>query len=298
MHATARNRTLALAGIAILLAHGDAAAQRVIDERLPVPPQVHVRVQNMAGSVKIVGWNRDSVVVTGTVNDTPAERFTVARDDGAVTIGLWDPGVASARPSDIEVRVPAGASVRVRTGSAGIFMGGVAGSVDATSVGGDIEITGAPADAFIESMTGTVVLDVRTKSLRARTVTGPMRIHGTIVDVTATSVSGNILVEDADVGRGTFESINGELRLVGRLRADAVLDFVTHGGAIEFLLPATTDATFLVGTYEGSVLNEFGVPVRTSASKIKGSEHGFTLGTGGARVTVRTFRGRVVVRSR
>lgn len=298
MHALAPARILALAALTAAVAHGEAAAQRILDERLPAAPAVHVRIQNIAGSVKIVGWNRDSVAVTGTVHDTPAERFAVAQEDGSVRIGIWDTSVASARPSDIEVRVPANASVWVRTGSAGIYTGGITGSIDAASVGGDIEITGVPADAAVESMTGSIVLDVRTRALRAKTVTGPMRIHGVIADATATSVSGNILVEDADVGRGTFESINGELRVVGRLRSDAVLDFVTHGGAIEFLLPAGTDAEFLVGTYEGSLVNEFRVPVRTSASKIKGSEQSFTLGAGGSRVTVRTFRGRVVVRSR
>jgi hypothetical protein len=78
----------------------------------------------------------------------------------------------------------------------------------------------------------------------------------------------------------------------------ATLDFVTHGGAVELLLPAATDADLRISTFEGGLANEFKTAVRTTASKIKGSEHAFTLGAGGARVNVRTFRGRTVVRSR
>jgi hypothetical protein len=296
--ARAANAAIAASVMAGLMPGTVAAQQRSIDERLPAVADGHVRIQNMAGTVKIVGWQRDSVAVTGTVHDTPAERFTVQREDGVVQVGIWDTSVESVRPSHIEVRVPAGSTVWIRTGSASIYAGGVTGSLDAASVGGDIELRGSLVEAFVESMTGTLVLDVRTKSLRAKTVTGAVRLHGVIVDATVTSVSGNILIEGADIQRGSFESVNGELRLVGSIRSDATLGFVTHGGAIEFLLPAATDATFQVATYEGGFVNEFRVPVRTSVSKIKGSEHGLSLGTGRAQVTVRTFRGRVVLRSR
>ncbi|MGH7466096.1 MAG: hypothetical protein ACREK1_13020, partial [Longimicrobiales bacterium] len=90
----------------------------------------------------------------------------------------------------------------------------------------------------------------------------------------------------------------GELRFVGQLRRGSSLDFVTHAGAVEFLLPAATDAEFRFSTYEGGLRSEFDAQVRTSISKIKGSEQSFILGQGGARVNVRTFRGHAIVRSR
>jgi DUF4097 and DUF4098 domain-containing protein YvlB len=147
-------------------------------------------------------------------------------------------------------------------------------------------------------MTGRLTLDVRTAVARAKTVTGAILLRGNISDATATSVSGNVLIEDAFVQRGSFESVDGELRFVGELRRGASLDFVTHAGAVEFLLPATTDAEFRFSTYEGGLRSEFKAPIRTSRSKIKGSEQSFVVGQGGAHVSVRTFRGRVTIRSR
>ncbi|HEX6307626.1 MAG TPA: hypothetical protein VFZ69_05520 [Longimicrobiales bacterium] len=275
-----------------------AAAQRKVAERFPAAPDGYVRVQNMAGSVKLIGWDRDSIAVTGTVHDTRSERFGVQRGSEGVTLGLWDTTVDRAEPSHIEVRVPVRSQVWIRTGSATVFVSGVSGGIDVSSVGGPIEIRDAPAETFAESMTGSIVLDVRTTIARAKTVTGAILLRGAITDATATSVSGNVLVEDASIERGSFESVDGELRFVGRLRRGSALDFVTHGGAVELLLPAATDAEFRVSTYEGGLHSEFDVPVRTSVSKIKGSERTFLLGAGGARVNVRTFRGRVVVRSR
>jgi hypothetical protein len=275
-----------------------ASAQRRIDERFAAAPDGFVRVQNIAGSVKLIGWERDSISITGTVHDTPAERFEIVRGEDGVKLGIWDTTVERAELSHIVVRVPARSRVWVRTGSAAIFVSDLSGGVDVNSVGGDIELRGRPADLFAESMTGRIVIDVRTRLARAKTVTGAIRVHGSITDLTATSVSGNVLIEDATVEHGSFESVDGELRFVGQLRRGSMLDFVTHGGAVELLLPAATDAEFRVSTFEGGLHNEFRTPVRTTASKIKGSEHGFTLGQGGARINVRTFRGRIVVRSR
>jgi hypothetical protein len=282
-----------LAGLAV-----PASAQRPIAERFAAAPDGYIRIQNIAGSVKVMGWDHDSVAVSGTVSDTPTERFEVQRGDGSVKLGIWDTTVESARPSHIEVRVPARSHVWVRTGSASVFVAGVTGGLDVNSVGGDIEVRGAPAGLFAESMTGGIVIDVNSATVRARTVTGTIRLHGVIASATATSVSGNTLIEDAVIDQGTFESVDGELRLVGNLSRGAALDFVTHGGAVELLLPAETHAEFRVSTYQGGMRSDFQVPIRTAASKIKGSEQTFTLGQGGARVTIRTFRGRVVIRSR
>ncbi|HSK20826.1 MAG TPA: hypothetical protein VK912_16855 [Longimicrobiales bacterium] len=275
-----------------------ASAQRVINERFAAAPDGYVRVQNIAGSIKLIGWDRDSIAVTGKVHDTPAERFEVHRSGDGVKIGLWDTTVERAEPSYIEVRVPARSRVWVRTGSAAVFVEGVSGTLDVNAVGGDIEVRGAPAEVFAESMTGRLTLDVRTSVARAKTVTGAILLRGTIADATATSVSGNVLLEDAFVRRGSFESVDGELRFVGELRRGASLDFVTHAGAVEFLLPAATDAEFRYSTYEGGLRSEFKTPIRSSSSKIKGSEQNFVLGQGGAQVSVRTFRGRLTVRSR
>jgi DUF4097 and DUF4098 domain-containing protein YvlB len=275
-----------------------ASAQRKISERFPAAPDGFVRVHNIAGSVKLIAWDRDSIAVTGTVQDTPAERFAVQRAEGGVTLGLWDTTVERAAPSHIEVRVPARSQVWIRTGSASVFVSGVTGGLDVNSVGGDIEVHDASGEVFAESMTGGIVLDVRTTIARAKTVTGAILLQGAIADATATSVSGNVLIEDASIDRGSFESVDGELRFVGSLRRGATLDFVTHAGAVEFLLPAATNGEFRFSTYEGGLRSEFKVPVQTSVSKIKGSEQSFRLGEGGARVNVRTFRGRAVVRSR
>jgi hypothetical protein len=293
-----RLRALLCGSALLLLAAPPVAAQRTIAEGLGVPGDAHVTISNVAGWVKITGWARDSIAVTGTVSDTKTERFTVQRAGSAVRIGLWDAAAASVPPSHVEVRVPSRASVTVRTGSASVFIADVSGALDVASIGGEIEIRGAPRSVLVESMTGPLIVDVRTGSVRAKTVTSAIRLHGSYDDATATSVSGSILLDGAVVRRGSFEAVDGELRFVGALRPDAELAFVTHAGAVEFLLPAATSATFRSIAFGGSFQSEFSEPVRTAISKVKGTEHDLSVGGGEAQISVRSFRGRVVIRRR
>lgn len=281
----------------LLACAAPAAAQRKVQERFAVPPDGPVRIQNIAGSVKVTGWQHDSIVVMGMVYDPPGERFKVFRGEGGVKIAVWDALSEKVPPSQLEIYVPARSHVWVRTASSAIAVGGVTGGVDVNSVSGIIDIAGSPRELFAESMSGELVLDVRTAVLRAKTLTGAIRMRGAITDASATSVGGNITVEGA-VERGRFEAVDGDVRYIGAPARTASLDFVNHAGAVELLLPATAAADFVVSTHEGALDNEFRVVMRTVGSKLKGSEFHFALGSGGARVNVRTFRGRVTIRRR
>jgi len=292
------NRVLAILSLAALpgLLAMPAQAQRRVSVQHAIGAGDFVRIHNIAGNVKVTGWDRDSVVATGTVHDTPNERFTVTRAEGGITLGLWDTSVQQATPSVLEVRVPAGAQVYVRTGSSTVFVGSVTGTVDINTVSGMVEVAGTPRDLTVETLSGDVMLDARARVTRARTATGAIRIRGSYADLTATSVSGSITVATPAIERGRFESISGDLRYTGDVARDAVLDFVTHAGAVEFVLPDAPSAEFIVHTYEGELESRFRAPIRYGGGKLKGREMSFTLGQGAARISVRTFKGRVIVR--
>jgi len=287
-----------LLALAMLACASPVHAQRKIREAFAADPAGFVRIQNIAGSVKVTGWDRDSITITGVVYDTPNERFEIMRSAGGVKMGIWDTTVEKVPPSTLEIRVPRRSRVWVRTGSSFIFVGGVAGTVDVNSIGGGVEVTGQPHEVFAESMTGEVFLDdVRASTARLKTVTGAIRIRGSITDVIATSIGGNIVVDGAAIDRGRFESVDGDVRFMGDLMRKATLDFINHAGAVEFSLPSNVDADFAVSTYQGTLQNDFPVKQHQANSKIKGSEITFSLGTGGAQVNVRTFKGRIIVRA-
>jgi hypothetical protein len=284
-----------IAALAVYAA-GPAAAQRQVDERFAVRPDGMIRIHNLVGSVKVSGWTRDSIAVTGMVFETKTDRFEIHTGEGGTKLGIWDSSEQGLKPSHLEIRVPARSNVWVKTAGAEIVVFGVNGGVDLYSVSGNIHIEGAPREVYAESMGGGVTIAADTRSVRAKSGSGAIRLRGALTDLTATTVSGAIDVEGERVQRARFESVDGDIRWIGGFENHASLDFTSHAGAIEFALPSSAAAEFMVNTFEGGFDDRWGVKVVQGGSKLKGKELRFTIGAGGASVYVRTFKGPVVLR--
>jgi DUF4097 and DUF4098 domain-containing protein YvlB len=289
-------RSVLLALLLALLPAG-ASAQRKIDRRLALDPTGMVRVWNLAGSVRVIGWDRDSIVVTGTIpNDI---LFNMGGSRSGVKLGLDVPMREDGKipPAHLEVRVPQRAQVWLKAGSGDIVVENLSGSVDAYTVGGNIRISGSPREVLAESMGGQIDLSVTTRSLRAKNASGGIRLSGRVEEVVATTVSGRLAISGIELLSARFESIEGDILFQGALPRGAQLDFVSHSGTVELTLPAKTSADFSISTFQGQVTSDFGSAKLGAARDLKGKELNFTLGNyDGTRVSIRNFKGNIVLR--
>jgi hypothetical protein len=290
-------RQLVLAVILTLTMPLAATGQREVVHRAELARDASVRIHNMVGSVRVTGWDQDSLVVTGTVRETKGEPFGFFASRSGAKLGIWDASTPDVGPSHLDVRVPATSVVWIKTASADVIVSGMTGSIDIYAVSGRIEVTGAPGDVNAESLSGEVRIAADARSVRAKTATGPLALRGNITEASATSVSGDIAIEGAVLERGRFETVDGDIRYVGAIGAKSSLDFVTHAGAVEFLVPRSAAADFVVSTYEGGFEDRYGVSARRTGSSLKGHEIRFTIGGAGiaGQVNVRSFKGRVVL---
>src|SRR3954462_5963428 len=109
--------------LSALFAAPRAGAQSPADGRLlaarRVLPTVVFKIWNPAGHIRLVAWNRDSVVVRGRV--AKHENFFFAGDSEGVKLGIerhWTTGNAAS--SDFVVYLPSRGRVSVKTVSASI----------------------------------------------------------------------------------------------------------------------------------------------------------------------------------
>jgi hypothetical protein len=294
--AEATVRALYFTTLALLLAASPLAAQRKINEQFVALPDGHVRVQLLAGSVRVTGWDRDSILVRGVVFETAGEKFQLHRDRAGVKLSMWDPVAEKAVPSHLELFVPARSHLAIKTATATVAVTGVAGGVDIGSSTGAIEVSGSPREVIAESLSGGVTTDVRSRVARIRTASGLVTMRGAVADASVVTVSGDVVVETGNIERGRFESVDGDLRFRGDVARLASLDFVNHAGAIELVLPPAVGAEVSVSTFEATTENALGVTPRRVVTKGKGTEETFTLAGGGAYITIRSFKGPVILR--
>lgn len=288
-------RTMGMAVLCLLVQAGGAAAQQKVKEVRAAQPDGAIRIHNVAGSITVTGWDRDSIAVEGTVG-AGGEPLYIGVNGASAKLGVWAEDETDAAPAHLEVRVPARSRVWIKTATSDVVVRDVRGGVDVVSVSGRIELRGTPAEAYLESMGGAVTAEVDTRVLRARTAGGDITVRGRVADAQVYTVSGLITVMNKQVERGRFESVDGGIRFSGWIARGSTVEFVTHGGDIDAALPAQLDADIRISSFQGKVTNQLGGRMQTTGGKLKSREASLTLGGGGAEVIFRTFRGAVLLR--
>ena len=281
---------LPLVGLVLLLAAAPVAGQRPVHERRAATPDGAIRIHNLSGSVRVIGWDRDTIAVQGTA-PSQGEPFALHVSGGNAKLGIW-PGSGEAQPAQLEVRVPRGSRVWIKTESADVVVSAVTGSVDVSSVSGRIDVRGAPGEVFVESMAGPIELEVESRVLRARTAGADIILRGRVSDAQVLSVSGSVTVMNKQVERGRFESVDGRVRYHGGIARGSSVEFITHSGDIDIVLMRDVNARITVSSFQGSVESLLQGKLVQSGGK-GNRQYALTLGTGGADLVVRTFKGSV-----
>src|SRR6058998_3607751 len=286
--------------LALSLLARQATAQAQIAQRWPLDPGGSVRIVNPDGRIRVLGWDADSVAVSGRLGPR-AGRFSAAGDQHVRTLGV-DTGPGAA---ELEIHVPRRATVWVKSAMATIEVEGVEGTLDLTSQGGNIRVVGTPQDVTAETMDGTVEVAGGTARARVKTVSGDILLRCASQDLGASTLSGRILVRAAGwqrggtgVQRGKFESVTGDVRFEGELGRGGVVEVESQSGKIELSVPATTVADFDAVTIEGTIRNTFGAAQpKPRAEGVKGQELRFSTAAHGegAQITARSFKGAILL---
>jgi hypothetical protein len=294
-------RAVGLAGLWTLATAAPLRAQQKVSQRFAVTPTASIRLFGDVGSLRIIGWDRDSVVVTGTL---PAgARLDASRGGNperpspGMKIYVEVPR-SPAPDAKLELRVPARARVWSKSGSADVEVTGLTGGLDLNIVGGSARIVCSPAELQVESMDGSVTIEGSPPWLRVKTATGDVVLRGGSEDAAVSTVSGAVRVGEGRFERAKFTSVTGPIVFAGDLARGATLDFDTHGGPIELRLAPRVDAEFDVATVTGSIENTLTARRPIAGREGRGMELGFTSGTGRARILVRSFKGNIHLRAR
>jgi hypothetical protein len=273
-----------------------------VERRYAMASDASIRLAGAISSLRIIGWDRDSLVITGTV--PVGWRF-----DGGVLTAVGGPsrgakffveGATDVPPTaaTLEVRVPTRARVWAKSGSADMEVSGVTGGLDLNIVGGSVTVQGTPRELNIESMDGDVRVQAGASWLRVKTATGNVDVRGGSEDAGVSTVSGTVRVADGRYERGKLETVTGDVIYKGEVGNRGSVDITTHSGAIELRLPPRPnlelDAVTVTGTIENGVTSSKPIPGREG----RGMELGFSSGSGDTRIVVRSFKGNVALKPR
>jgi hypothetical protein len=279
-------------------AHEDNNDDRSVNETRTAKPDGEVRVDNLAGSVKIHGWDKNEVRVTGTLGDQ-VERLEITNDDSGISIRVVLPHNEHSDDcgecADLDIEVPAASRLEVSTVSADIQAKGLTGSEQLGTVSGTLVLDSAAARADVRSVSGDVTVAGSGKNahVTATSVSGEVRVTGIDGALHAESVSGDVKVGDNHLTGLEMSSTSGNLTFEGGLQKGADYEFHNVSGDLDLNFGASPSAHFDISSFSCDIDNSFG-PKATRVSKYSpGMELHFTNGSGDAQVNVRSLSGEI-----
>jgi DUF4097 and DUF4098 domain-containing protein YvlB len=287
-------KTLVLAAV---LAAPALHAQQKLDEKRSAAPDGVVAIENSAGSIKVIGWDRAEITVTGTLG-ARAEGLDISGTSRRTSISVDARNPHGVR-SDLEIHVPTGSRVEIDSFGAAIDVSGVSGPVVADTVNGSISISGSSQEVEASSVNGGVAISGSPKRVRAESVNGSVTVKGASGQLDASTVNGELIVAGATFDHANLETVSGSVEFEGDLAAHATLAVSSVSGNVDLAFPAKVSADFSITTFSGNIENGLSAnqPEKTSRWTSQ-KELTFTLGSGGADVSIETLSGEIVLRKR
>jgi hypothetical protein len=290
-----------LLGIALLSTFSaDAQSQVKVERGLKLDADGSIRITNLVGSVRVTGWDRDSVSLRGSI--PKGDNLYMGGGPRGVKMGIETLNDRNPQPTTLDVMVPARAKVWVKTATAQIEVSGVTGQLDLYVVGGKIRVSGKPAELNAEAIDGDIEVNGKPGWLRAKSASGDVTLNGSSGDASISTVSGGITVNSVPAeGQGKFErakieTVTGSIRFNADIEKGGAIDFDTHSGSMDIAIPRRTGADFEIASIAGTISNELNFAKPVKGRYGRGSELVMTNSTGGARVNIRSFKGPVTLR--
>jgi DUF4097 and DUF4098 domain-containing protein YvlB len=291
---------LILALAAVLGLCQPAPAGETIDRTHKVNKDAIITIDNLAGSVTVTGWNRNEVKITGAL-DEQAEGLQVEGDADRLAIEVKYPKRmrGNVDGSRLEIQVPAGSRLEIRSVSADVTLDNVEGAVEINTVSGEVKVRGKPASLRAESISGGLDVVAESAKIVLRTISGAIDAAGEAREFSCNSISGGIdVTADKNLATLSCETISGNVVVKGPIARKAEWELATHSGDVKLELAGKIDARFRVSTFSGRIADVFGQqPARTSRY-VPGQELNHTEGDGGALIKVDAFSGNVRIERR
>jgi DUF4097 and DUF4098 domain-containing protein YvlB len=255
-----------------------------VNETRQAKPTGVVEVEVGEGSVRIVGWKRAEVNVTG---DVEGANLDISASADRTRIRLV--AAHGRRKAELEIRVPRGSRIEAKAMSADLDVQGVVGALRLEAVSGDVSAGGSPSEVSAKTVSGSISLDVVSPSITARSVSGAVRVAGARGRATVESVSGECTLIGGDFTEVDMRALSGDVDFTGVMTGQGSFEFRTHSGKIDLHIPKATSADFELRTFSGSIETRLDTPRSTSSAL------DFRTGKGGAKVRGRTFSGDIEI---
>jgi len=256
---------------------GDTLLQVQRGDRLVLP--------GAEGVLEVRTWNRSEVEIRA--EGEGSGNVLLTRSGSRVELSVrdrrgrtWD--------EDLSITLPPWMGLEMTGQEFEATITGLAGGVTVRNLEGDLTLRDLAGEVDVYSVEGELEATGLSGSARLRAGDDGIRVVNSTAVLELETVDGDIRMEDVSGPRISARSTSGDIDFLGRIPRGAAYDFRSHSGDIELRLnpPVSVDVSVLA--YAGDFESDFPARARGFTS---GESFTFTLGQGGAHLSLETFSG-------
>ena len=293
MHLAVRFRA-ALLGL--LLVSTPALAQVKVEGGHRATPDCSIRLQGPIAVVRVTGWTRDSIAVSGSLPKGAKLENMFGSESGPVRgVKMIVEGVpGQIKPAGtIELRVPVGARLVIHTGSSDIEATGIDGELHIEMLGGSARINSSPRVLNVNALYATIVLDGSPERVYLKSFEGDITMRGSSQNAEFSTVSGNIRVGSGKFDQARFDATTGSIAFSGEFGPNAVFTISSHSAPVELQISPKANVRIDVTSTMGEIINMYGKQEPAVGKMGQAQTLSTEIGKGTARVTIDSFKGTV-----
>ncbi|MEO9077761.1 MAG: DUF4097 family beta strand repeat-containing protein [Rhodanobacter sp.] len=282
---------------------GHAIAGTPIQLQHAASPTAEIHISNIAGSVNVIGWDRNEIQVSGELGDG-ARPLTISGSNGKLTVKVeaqsgsgwfnWS-GDSKMAPTTLELHVPRASSLDIDVISAPLVIDGVnGGNIEVNTISGKVRINARTPSLKVDSISGGIELAGHVDRAELQTVSGD--ILAPVLGSTANlqTISGRIQAAGGPWKKLSLSTVSGDVQLTGATTADGGLSIDSMSGDVQLQLPTSVTGSLHASSFSGNLHSDFGSPKQ--ADHGPGSSLDVRLGDGNSKIHIETFSGDLRIR--
>lgn len=298
-----------------------ATAGEKINEQIEVPVNKRIFIDNQRGDVRIEGWNKPQLQITGELDDK-AQGYRLEEQGGRIEFVVkmprnnngWNRGDGSQlviyMPNSSELEftgvnatisaknLNAGADIDVVNGD--INLQSISGNISVDTVNGDVSAIGLKGDIRYETVNGEINDKDSQGTLRFTAVNGDIKSKTAAQEVRLENVNGDIDFAFVALKSLRISTVNGESEIhINELLKGAQITYESVSGDADFYFPANVSARFEIEAHaNGKIINELSNDKAKKAKYGPSSDLEFAVNGGDADIEIDTISGRIELRKK
>ena len=285
-----------LLAMCLIAVSGLTFAGDKVNKTLPASADGVVEVHNIRGDIKIIGWDKNEVKLTGELDDLMKELIFKSQGN-VILIDVVMPrrNINNGDGSDLTVYVPTTNRVDVNVVSTDLTIDNIEGGIDARTVSGEAVISDVQKQLYMETVSGDISVKQSSGKMKLNSVSGDIRGHFKSKDVRAESVSGDVNLTLSNFDSLNAGSVSGELHISGQLNDSGSLRLNTVNGDINLAFKDAVNARAKINAGPGGDITNNLSSDEVSDVFPNQQKLNMTLGNGSGKIKIGTINGSILL---